>query len=80
MDIKTTFLNGDLHENVSMTQPEGFVVEDMECTCCKLKKKFIYGLKQASRQWHIKFGNVIHKFGFAGNKRDNNIYIKEKSI
>ncbi|KAK3015469.1 hypothetical protein RJ639_006831 [Escallonia herrerae] len=27
MDVKTAFINGDLHENVSMTQPEGFMVE-----------------------------------------------------
>ena len=49
MDVKTTFLNGDLEENVYMAQPKGFVVEGKERMGCHLKKS-IYGLKQASRQ------------------------------
>ena len=28
MDVKTTFLNGDLYENVYLAQPKGFVVEE----------------------------------------------------
>ena len=77
MDIKTAFLNGDLHEDVYMAQPEGFVVEGKEHMCCRLKKS-IYGLKQASRQWYIKFDNVIQNFSFTENKRDNCICIKVK--
>jgi hypothetical protein len=49
MDIKTTFLNGDLYENVYMTQPKGFVVEGKENLGCHITKS-IYGLKHASRQ------------------------------
>ena len=49
MDVKTTFLNGDLEKNVYMAQPRGFVVEGKEHMGCRLKKS-IYGLKQASRQ------------------------------
>ena len=36
MDIKTTFLNRDLYENVNMAQPKGFVVEEKECMECRL--------------------------------------------
>ena len=48
MDIKTTFLNGDLEENVYIAQPKGFVVKGKERMGCRLKK-LIYGLKQALR-------------------------------
>jgi hypothetical protein len=77
MDVKTTFLNGDLQENVYMSQPKGFVVDGKEHMGCKLKKS-IYGLKQASRQWHLKFDEVIKKFGFIENQVNNYICIKTK--
>ena len=44
MDVKTTFLNGDLEENVCMGQPMGFSVKGKEHIVCKLKKS-IYSLK-----------------------------------
>ena len=47
MDVKTTFLNGNLKAQVYIIQPEGFISED-ESKLCKLYKS-IYGLKQASR-------------------------------
>ena len=42
---------------------------------CKLKKS-IYGLKQASRQWYLKFNNTITSFGFKENTVDWCIYRK----
>ena len=47
MDVKTTLLNGNLSEDVYMTQSEGFTSKDGS-KLCKLQKS-IYGLKQASR-------------------------------
>ena len=70
MDVKTAFLNGDLEENVYMAQPKGFVMEGKERLGCRLKKS-IYGLKQASRQWYLKFDQTIKNFGFKENVEDN---------
>jgi Reverse transcriptase (RNA-dependent DNA polymerase) len=75
MDVKTAFLNGDLDEDVYMDQHEGFSVEGKEQLVCKLKKS-IYGLKQASRQWYIKFNTIITSFGFKENTIDHCIYQK----
>jgi Reverse transcriptase (RNA-dependent DNA polymerase) len=75
MDVKTAFLNGDLDEDVYIDQPEGFSVEGKEQLVCKLKKS-IYGLKQASQQWYIKFNTIITSFIFKKNTVDHCIYQK----
>ena len=48
MDVRKTFLNGDLVKNVYLSQPIGFEEVSKEHMVCKLHKS-IYGLKQASR-------------------------------
>ena len=73
--MKTTFLNGELEEEVYMKQPEGFSSSQGEHLVCKLKKS-IYGLKQASRPWYLKFHDVISSFGFEENIMDQCIYQK----
>lgn len=69
MDVKTAFLNGDLEKEVYMDQLEDFFVEEKEHMFCKLKKS-IYGLKQPSRQWYLKFNNTITSFDFLENTAD----------
>jgi hypothetical protein len=51
MDVKTTFLHGDLEEEIFMKQPEGYVVKGKKELVCKLKKS-LYGLKQSPRMWY----------------------------
>ncbi|PRQ31880.1 putative RNA-directed DNA polymerase [Rosa chinensis] len=75
MDVKTAFLNGELVEDIYMMQPPGFVEKGKEHMVCKLRKS-IYGLKQASRQWYLKFDEIISDFGFVENKMDECIYLK----
>ena len=49
MDAKTSFLNGELEEEIYMEQPEGFVAPGQEKKVCNLIKS-LYGLKQAPKQ------------------------------
>jgi hypothetical protein len=51
MDVKTTFLHGDLKEEIYMKQPKDFVVKGKNELVCKLKKS-LYGLKQSPRMWY----------------------------
>ena len=51
MDVKSAFLNGDLKEEVNVSQPPGFEVPHSMNKVCKLKKA-LYGLKQAPRAWY----------------------------
>ena len=44
MDMKTTFLNAEVVEEVYIKHPEGFVIHGKESHVCKLKK-YMYGLK-----------------------------------
>ena len=48
MDVKTTFLNGELEEEIYMEQPESFSASGQEKKVCKLVKS-LYGLKQAPK-------------------------------
>ena len=59
-DVKTTFLHGDLEEDIYMQQPQGYEVKRKENLVCKLKKS-LYGMKQAPRQWYLKFDKIMTK-------------------
>ena len=75
MDVKTAFLNGDLEEEIYMSQPEGYVVPGKENKVCRLVKS-LYGLKQAPKQWHEKFDKAMMSNGFKINECDKCVYIK----
>ena len=49
IDVKMTFLNGELGEEIYMDQPDEFVANGQEGMVCKLLKS-LYGLKQAPKQ------------------------------
>ena len=63
MNVKTVFLNENLEKEVYMDQLEGVSVKKKEHMVHKLKK-LIYELKQAFRQWYLKFNDTIIFFGF----------------
>ena len=66
MDVKTTFLNGNIDETIYMVQQKKFVLGDLKDLICKLTKS-IYGIKQASHQWYHTFHQVILLLGFKMN-------------
>ena len=68
MDVKTAFLNGNLDEDVYMTQPKGFVDPQSAKKICKLQKS-IYGLKQASRSSNIRFDKSSQGVGLCQKRR-----------
>ena len=75
MDVKTAFLNGHLKEELYMMQPEGFVDPKNANKVCKLQRS-IYGLVQASRNWNIRFAEMIKAFGFIQTYGEACIYKK----
>jgi hypothetical protein len=74
-DVKTAFLNGELDEEICMDQPVGFVAKGQERKVCKLKRS-IYGLKQSSRQWYLRFHRATLSNGFTMIVEDHCVYIK----
>jgi hypothetical protein len=63
MDVKTTFLNGVIEEEVYIEQPQGFEVEDRKSHVCRLKKA-LYGLKQARRAWYGRIDSFLTSLGY----------------
>ena len=77
MDVKTTFLNGDLKEDVYMDQPEGFAIKGQEQKVCKLIK-YLYGLKQAPRAWYENLIEHLLKLNYKNfNLDDASLFVKK---
>ena len=62
-----------------MNIPLGFKLKGQERKVCKLKRS-LYGLKQASRQWNLKFHQAMSKDGFTMMEEDHCVYIKRSNI
>jgi hypothetical protein len=77
MDAKSTFLNGDLEEEVYMEQLEGFSLKNNPNYVFKMKKA-LYGLKQAPRACYYRLEKYLQDNGFKKSTVDNNLYIKSE--
>ena len=75
MDVKSTFLNGELEEEVYIEQPKGFILSEHGDYVCILKKE-LYGLKQAPRAWYSRLDMYLQHQGFKRGNADSNLYIK----
>jgi hypothetical protein len=78
MYVKSAFLNGDLGEEVYVSQPLGFIVEGQEQKMYKLHNA-LYGLRQAPRAWNSKLDTVLHELGFSKCKTEYGLYIRVKN-
>ena len=75
MDVKSSFLNGILHEEAYVEQLKGF--EDPQFPNLVLKlKKALYGLKQAPRAWYERLTNFLIEKGYNRGRVDKILFIK----
>ncbi|GJY62580.1 retrovirus-related pol polyprotein from transposon TNT 1-94 [Tanacetum coccineum] len=75
MDVKTAFLNGNLREEVYVSQPDGFVDKDKPNHVYKLKKA-LYGLKQAPRAWYDMLSSFLISQDFSKGSVDPTLFIR----
>jgi len=76
LDVKTTFLHGDLEEQIYMKQPKGFIVEGKEDHACLLKKS-LYDIKQSPRQWYKRFDSFTIGHNYSRSNYDSCVYHKK---
>ncbi|GKE44807.1 retrovirus-related pol polyprotein from transposon TNT 1-94 [Tanacetum coccineum] len=76
MDVKMDFLNGELKEEVYVSQPEGFIDQDNPLHVYKLKKT-LYGLKQAPRAWYDMLSSFLISQQFSKGTVDPTLFIQQ---
>ena len=77
MDVKTSFVRGELEEKIYMKQPEGYIQEGKKNKVYLLKNPF-YGFKQSLRQWYKRFDSFMIKAKL--NRCEyNSVYFKQSS-
>ncbi|GJT55526.1 retrovirus-related pol polyprotein from transposon TNT 1-94 [Tanacetum coccineum] len=76
MDVKTAFLNGELKEEVYISQPEGFVDKDNPSHVYKLKKA-LYGLKQAPCAWYDMLSSFLISQHFSKGAVNPKLFTRE---
>lgn len=77
MDVKSSFLNGVLEEEVYVDQPAGYVKRGQENKVYRLIKA-LYGLKQAPRAWYTRIDSYFIGHGFQRCPYEHTLYIKFK--
>nr|GFA54282.1 copia protein [Tanacetum cinerariifolium] len=76
MDVKTAFLNGELKEEVYVSQPEGFVDPDHPTHVYRLKKA-LYGLKKAPRAWYDTLSRFLLDNNFSKGAVDPTLFTQK---
>ena len=74
LDVKNTFLHGNLDETVYMNHSPGFHDSQHPEHVCLLKKS-LYGLIQAPRAWYQRFTDYVATLGFFHNISGHSLFI-----
>jgi hypothetical protein len=78
MDVKSTFLNGDLQEEIYMEQPPRYVYNDSSLICSL--KKSLYGIKKSPGASYAKMEIFLFYTRFSRCHFDPNVYTKKIGI
>ena len=73
MDVKNAFLNGNLSEEFYMQPPPSLSIEPNKV--CHLWRA-LYGLKQSSQAWFVKFNSTISRLGYIANHYDFALFFR----
>nr|GFC18914.1 retrovirus-related Pol polyprotein from transposon TNT 1-94 [Tanacetum cinerariifolium] len=76
MDVKTAFMNGELKEEVYVSQPEGFLDPDHSTHVYRLKKA-LYRLKQAPRAWYDMLSRFLLDNNFSKGAVDPTLFTRK---
>ncbi|KAG8502915.1 hypothetical protein CXB51_000770 [Gossypium anomalum] len=78
LDVKTTFLHGELEEDIYIQQLEGFTTSEKEDYVCLLKSS-LYDLKLSPRQWYKRLDSFMTSHDFKRSSFDSCVYFKKNS-
>nr|GEY72539.1 retrovirus-related Pol polyprotein from transposon TNT 1-94 [Tanacetum cinerariifolium] len=76
MDVKTAFLNGNLREEVYVSQPDGFLDQYSPTHVYKLKKD-LYWLKQDPCAWYDMLSSFLISQDFSKGSVDPTLFIRK---
>ena len=72
LGVHNAFLHGDLHEEIYMLPPPGYL-QLGDTRVCRLNKS-LYGLKQVSREWFSKLSSALKTYGFVQSRADSSLF------
>eukprot|EP00253_Pinus_taeda_P035533 PITA_35533 len=76
MDVKHSFLNGDLEEEVYIEKPDGFILVNDAKLVCRLRKA-LYGLKEAPMGWYSNLDKYLHQQGCSLSSNDESVAVHQ---
>ncbi|CAI7789222.1 unnamed protein product [Closterium sp. NIES-54] len=75
LDFSTTFLQGSLHEEISLRHPSDLTGSFPPSTQWSLRRP-VYGLRQAPGQWHHTLRTTLAALGFAPTTTDPSLFLR----